>query len=388
MRNTDHSRYQGDRTTACARLGSRAARRSRGLLCAALLLAGVYFWPGAVKAADAAQVLPAEPVAALDMHPGAGVNVLPVKSALAEEMFQVMLVSRALTDLGYRVGPMKEVDYATAYLSISNGDATFLASNWAPLHDEFYARAGGDGKLYRKGVYSSNALQGYLIDKKTAEKYHIDNLAQLRDPKIAGLFDINGSGKANLAGCNPGWGCEQVIEHQLDAYGLRETVTHDQGSYSAIIADTLARYRQGKPILYYTWTPYWLSATLVPGRDVVFLQVPFSASSAAGPQIDTQLPDGSNYGFEPNHQHIVANLAWANANPAAATLFAVMQLPNADINAQNLRMNQGESKPADVARHVQKWIAGHQAAYDGWLRQARAAAAAAIAATAGARPVI
>jgi glycine betaine/proline transport system substrate-binding protein len=312
-------------------------------------------------------------VAANDL-PGKGVTVTPIKSSVAEETFQTLLVVHALKDLGYEVGPIKEVDYAAAHIAVGNGDATFIAANWQPLHDDYYARAGGDAKLYRQGVYSSNALQGYLIDKKTAEKYKITNIAQLREPKIAKLFDVNGDGKADLAGCNPGWGCEQAIEHQLDAYKLRATVTHNQGSYSAIMADALARYKQGEPILYYTWTPYWLSAVLVPGRDVVFLQVPFSAQAGPNGDVDTRLPDGSNYGFLPNNQHIVANRKWAEANPAAAKLFSVMQLPNADVNAENLRMSQGENKPADIERHTAGWIAAHRAVYDGWLQQARAAA--------------
>jgi glycine betaine/proline transport system substrate-binding protein len=44
-------------------------------------------------------------------------------------------------------------------------------------------------------------------------------------------FDADGDGKADLAGCIPGWGCERVIEHELTEYGLRDTVTHNQGEY-------------------------------------------------------------------------------------------------------------------------------------------------------------
>ncbi len=72
------------------------------------------------------------------------------------------------------------------------------------------------------------AAQGYLIDKKTADQYKITNIAQLKDPKIAKLFDTNGDGKADLTGCNPCWGCEGAINHQLAAYGLTNTVTHNQ----------------------------------------------------------------------------------------------------------------------------------------------------------------
>ncbi|PAS92853.1 MAG: glycine betaine ABC transporter substrate-binding protein [Candidatus Dactylopiibacterium carminicum] len=306
-------------------------------------------------------------------QPGKGVKVVPVKSSIAEETFQTLIVMQALKDLGYDVQPIKEIEYAAGHVAIANGDATFMATHWNPLHAEFYAKAGGDAKLYREGIYSAGALQGYLIDKATAEKYKITNVAQLKDPAIAKLFDTDGDGKADLAGCNPGWGCELAIEHHLDAYGLRDTVTHRQGSYAAIIADTIARYKQNQPILYYTWTPYWVSGVLVPGKDVVWLQVPFSAIKDK-PDADTALPDGVNYGFEANNQQIVANKAWADANPAAARLFAVIKLPNADINAQNMRMRQGENKQADIERHVAGWIRAYRKTYDGWLAEARAAA--------------
>ena len=306
--------------------------------------------------------------------PGKGVTVLPLKSSIAEETFQTLLVMKGLEQLGYDVQPIKEVEYPTAHIAIAQGDATFLADHWNPLHADYYKNAGGDAKLFRKGVYSGNAAQGYLIDKKTADAYKISNIAQLKDPKIAALFDTNGDGKADLTGCNPGWGCEAVIEHQLDAYGLRPTVTHNQGSYSALIADTITRFKAGKPVLYYTWTPYWVSNELKPGKDVVWLEVPFSSLPGEQKGSNTQLPNGKNYGFVVNSQQIVANKAWAEKNPAAARLFEVMRLPVADINAQNHLMSQGQNQAADIERHVNAWIKAHQKTFDGWLQQARAVA--------------
>ena len=306
--------------------------------------------------------------------PGKGVEVLPLKSSLAEETFQTTIVMKALEQLGYDVKPFKEVEYPTAHIAIGNGDATFLADHWNPLHADYYKNAGGDAKLYRKGVFSSNAAQGYLIDKKTADQYKITHIGQLKDPKIAKLFDSNGDGKADLTGCTPGWGCEAVIEHQLTAFDLRPTVTHQQGTYSALMADTITRYKAGKPIFYYTWTPYWVSNVLKPGKDVVWLEVPFSSLPGEQKDRDTKLPNGKNYGFVVNNQQIVANKAWTDKNPAAAKLFEVMQLPLADINAQNHLMSQGQAKPADIERHVSSWIQGHQKTFDGWLAQAKAAA--------------
>ncbi|MCP5197057.1 MAG: glycine betaine/L-proline ABC transporter substrate-binding protein ProX [Gammaproteobacteria bacterium] len=306
--------------------------------------------------------------------PGKGVAVQPLKSSIAEETFQTLLVMKALERLGYDVKPIKEVEYATAHVAIGNGDGTFLADHWDPLHVDFYTKAGGADKIYREGVYSPGALQGYLIDKKTADQYQITHIDQLKDPKLAKLFDTNGDGTADLAGCNPGWGCEKVIEHQLDAFKLRDTVTHNQGSYSAIIADTITRFKKGDPVLYYTWTPYWVSGVMVPGKDVVWLQVPFSSLPGERKEVDTRLPSGQNYGFEANNQRIIANLKFAQANPAAAKLFSIMKISANDISAQNLRMRDGEKSMADIERHTEAWIKGHQETFDGWIQEALKAA--------------
>lgn len=118
-----------------------------------------------------------------------------------------------------------------------------------------------------------------------------------------------------------------------------------------------------------------MSGVLEPGKDVTWLQVPFSSLPGERSAVDTALPDGSNYGFQANNQHIVANRKWAEANPAAARLFAVMELSGNDISLQNKRMRDGENKMSDIERHVDGWIAAYRATYDGWLKKARAAAA-------------
>ena len=307
--------------------------------------------------------------------PGKGITVQPLQSALAEETFQTLLVTKALQQLGYDVRPIKEVEYPMAHIAVATGDATFMANHWNPHHAEFYKAAGGDAKLSRKGVYAAGAAQGYMIDKKTADQYKITNLGQLTDPKLAKLFDTDGDGKANLVGPSAGWGGEAVVEHQLDTFKLRGTVNYTQGNYPALIADTLARYRQGKPVLFYAWTPYWLSNVLRSGQEVVWLEVPFSSMPGVQAGTDTKMPNGKNYGFPLNNEYIVANKTWVEQNPAAAKLFEVMQLPVADISTQNRLMQDGQNKAADIERHTNSWIKAHQKTFDSWIEQAKAAAA-------------
>ena len=306
--------------------------------------------------------------------PGKGVRVQPLQSALVEETFQTLLVSKALQQLGYDVRPIKEVEYPMAHIAVATGDATFIANHWNPHHAEFYKAAGGDAKLSRKGVYSAGAAQGYMIDKKTADKYKISSLGQLTDPELAKLFDTDGDGKANLVGPSAGWGGEAVVEHQLDTFKLRGTVNYTQGNYPALIANTLTRFKQGKPVLFYAWTPYWLSNVLRAGQEVVWLEVPFSAMPGVQAGTDTKLSNGKNYGFPINNEYIVANKSWVEANPAAAKLFEVMQIPIADISTQNRMVHDGQNKPADIERHTNDWIKAHQATFDSWIQQAKTAA--------------
>lgn len=305
--------------------------------------------------------------------PGEGVSVIPVQSAQDVESFQTELVMEGLRQLGYDVQPKAELEYATAHVAIANGDGTFMAVHWQPQHNYFFTNAGGDAKLSREGELSRYGLQGYLIDKATAEKYAITNIEQFKEPEIAALFDTNGDGKADLTGCTPGWPCERVIEHHLDVYGLKDAINHNQGSYEALMTEVFRRFQAGQPILYYTWTPNYVSAALVPGKDVVWLEVPFSAVPE-NEQADTTMPgNGKNYGFFANTQHIAANKVFVEQNPAAAHFFKSFFIPGNDINAQNYRMFKGERSEADITRHVRGWIQANQAKWDQWIAEAKQA---------------
>ena len=303
-----------------------------------------------------------------------GAKVTAVQTSIAEEGFQMRIASELVGMLGYEVEITNGVSYEVAYQTIANNanseDVYFMTSSWDPLHNSKVKGAGGEQKLARVGTYVSNCAQGYLIDKKTALQYNIKYINDLKDPKIAKLFDTNGDGKADLAGCDAGWGCEGVIEHQLDAYKLRDTITHNQGQYSAIITDTIASYKSGKPILYYTWTPYWVSGKLVPGKDTVFLQVTHSAHPITK---STKLSNGADYGFNVNSQKIVTNASTLKNHKDITKLFELMKLDVNDISGENMLMSKGENKDKDIQRHAKMWIQANKALVDGWIKEAKAA---------------
>ncbi len=302
--------------------------------------------------------------------PGDGKTVQPMSTGRADHYFQHFVVQIGLQRLGYQVNEHLEGQFPAMHLSIAQGDADYTAVHWDPLHQKFYDEAGGDAKLSRVGKLIEGAAQGYLIDKATAEKHDIDNLGQLKDPAIAAIFDSDGDGKANLTGCNPGWGCEGVIEHQLDAYDLRGTVNHNQGVYFALIADTITRYKAGESILYYTWSPLWVSSILKPGEDSVWLNVPFTALPGERGDADTSLPDGRNPGFTVNTIRVLANNEFLAENPAAKRFFELLAIPIGDVNSAILRQHDGETGLAEIRRHAEEWVAANSDRFDAWVTEA------------------
>lgn len=163
-----------------------------------------------------------------------------------------------------------------------------------------------------------------------------------------------------------------MINHQNKAFDLEKTVDVSHGNYSAMMADTIARFKEGKPVIYYTWTPYWVSDVLKPGKDVVWLQVPFSSLPGEQKDIDTKLQNGMNYGFPVNTMHIVANKAWQR-KPGGGETVLRDETALADINAQNAMMHEGKSSDANIQGHVDGWIKAHQQQFDGWVKEALAA---------------
>ena len=292
-------------------------------------------------------------------------------SSWVEEHFQTEIVKIGLEKLGYQVETPQEIEYPPIYISVANGDLDYSVVYYNPGHNEFFKNAGGETKLEGVGVLTPDGIQGYQIDKKTADKYKITNIEQLKDPKIAKLFDSDGDGKANLVGCNAGWACELVIDHHLDAYGLKNTVEHDRGQYTALLANSITRYKQGEPIIFYAYNPHWISAILKPDQDVVWLDVPFTSlpkEMEQSTEKDTTV-NGRNHGFPKTQQSILANKKFLDANPKAKRWFELVKIPAEDINQESLRIKDGENKPKDIQRHAQEWVVNNQELFDSWIEQ-------------------
>ena len=287
--------------------------------------------------------------------------------------FQAEVYRILLQRLGYRVEDPVTMDNPDFYRAAASGDVDMWANGWFPSHDLFIEPNVVEpvGKQVDDG-----ALQGYFVDRVTAEAHGITNLGDLADPRIAALFDVDGDGRADLVGCEAGWACAKIIDHHLGAYGLSATVEQVQGDYSPRIAETITRYHAGAPVLYYTWTPNWTVGELVPGRDVVWLETPFPSlppgqvsflDQTAIPGIPGCANDPCQVGWPPNDIRAVANSGFLEANPSVRRLLEQVVIPLDDISAQNALMVEDEGDPGDIRRHAREWVAANEAAVNRWI---------------------
>ena len=314
--------------------------------------------------------------------PGKGVTVNPARATWNTGFFQEALVRKGLEELGYNVKRAKDLQNPIFYQSVALGDVDYWTNGWFPNHNTqmpegFYKTADIYGYVVKAG-----GLQGYLVSKKEVEKFNIKSLDDFKRPEVKKAFDKNGDGKADLIACPPGWGCEKVITHHFAEYDLKDHINPIKASYSASIAEGLAQYNSGEPVFFYTWAPNWTIFKLMPGKDVMWINVPKivpnEAQAVAKDRMTVSgikgaVSDPVKLGFVVSDIQIVANKKFIKENPAAHMFFEKFTLPLSDINKQNTKMQDGEDSDRDIARHADEWIKNNQEKWNIWLDAARKA---------------
>ena len=332
-----------------------------------------------MAAATLAVAVPGEAKAVEE--PGKGRNVLLAKPTWDTGWFQVEVYKTLLEELGYKIRRTMTLDNPAFYQSVGQGDVDMWVNMWWPNH-ESYADAYQPGAKLVGYVAKGGALQGYLVSKDAAEKYNIKYLSDMTRPEVKEAFDSNGDGKADLVACPPGWGCENVIAHHMDAYNLKDHVNPIKANYAASMADALGKHKNGKPVFFYTWTPNWTVGLLKPGEDVVWIGVKETRhprglkpeDTTAQGLGDTCTIDPCNLGWGVSDLRPIANKKFLEENPAVEVLLEETGIPIEDIFAQNAKMFQGEDSREDLARHAREWIEANRDRVDTWLAKARAAA--------------
>jgi glycine betaine/proline transport system substrate-binding protein len=298
--------------------------------------------------------------------------------------FQAEVYRQLLDELGYAVTDPAEqtVDAATFYPVVARGELDLWANGWFPLHEPFLDRELVTGQTIEQSItpvgsqVPGGALQGFLVDRATADSLDLTSMDDFERPEVVETFDRDGNGLADLVGCNDGWGCQLAIDDHLQESAWGADVEQVTGDYPDLLDEVRARVSAGEPALFYTWTPNWTVAVLEPGADVVWLEAP----PLPDEQAPTEVADLAGCAASPpcqlgwpvNDIRAVANTDFLDANPPVGRLLEAVQLPLGDIAGQNARMEDAEDYTAgDLEADAAAWIEDNRARVDEWLATAR-----------------
>ena len=236
--------------------------------------------------------------------------------------FQAEVYKQALEKMGYKVTEPKTMKPSVFYVAAAAGDVDLWVNGWFGTHDGYIAETKGKVKAVGN-VMPKGGLQGYLIDKKTADKFKIKSVMDIK--KHAKQFDTNGDGKADMVACPPGWGCEKQITKHFAELGLGDFINPIQADYSASMADAIAKQKNGKSVLFYTWTPNWTVGALELGKDIVWIEVPYSQTKSV--KVPNATKSKINMGFGADDIRPAANVAFLKANPKIEKMLKKASIP-------------------------------------------------------------
>lgn len=269
---------------------------------------------------------------------------------------QAAIYAELISELGHEVTDpaASTLSPNSFYPALAAGQYDLWVNGWFPLHDIYLEGENVTGQAVDLPIepvgwqVADGATDGLMVDKASADSMGINSMDGVA--ANAGAFDNDGDGKADLIGCNAGWGCQTAINEQIadESWGAR--VEQISGNYDELVTGVIDKVNAGEPALFYAWTPNWTNTVLVSGDNAVWVQT------------------------NVNDIRAVANTDFLADNPDIRRLLEVVAIPLNDIAAQNARMAAAEEySEADVEADAEAWIAANRDKVDNWLELARAA---------------
>ncbi len=157
--------------------------------------------------------------------------------------------------------------------ALSNDDVQIVAEEWIN-RSEVWNKAAAAGTVRAVGNTFTGPAEGWAVPEYVVKGDPARNIrpaapdlasvGQLADPKYVALFkDPEQPTRGRFLNCPSGWTCEPENTSKLEAYSLLDRyVNFRPGTGPAMDADIVSAYLQGRPLLFYYWTPSAIAGRL------------------------------------------------------------------------------------------------------------------------------
>ena len=235
------------------------------------------------------------------------------------------------------------------FTALGKGDVDIFMDVWKTNNKEIWEKTSAAGAVELAVMYP-DATEGWYVprymiegDAKRGIKASAPDLKSVSDlTKYKAQFeDPEQPGMGRFLNCPIGWGCEQINNKKLEAYGLLENfVNFKPGSGAALFSAFTSAYKRGKGVVGYSWEPTWFMGLY----DMVKLEEPAC--------------DGSNEGacaFPKTAASTTASAKFVKEADALEEFFRNFKTNSAQVSEMlgYLQENEGSTRD-DVAIHFLK----------------------------------
>lgn len=302
--------------------------------------------------AGALQASAADLVVAMPNWPSGQASANIIKAAL-EKSLQVKV-------------DVQEMGTMIAFTGMDSGAVDVYPEVWQPNFDQLIQRFSTERGTVHLSSRNVAATQGLCVTQKTYDDFGIHDVADLKDPAKAKVFDTDGDGKGEMWIGARGWLSTDVERIHAKSYGYADTMTLLEMPEEVAMSAVDAAAATDKPIVFYCYSPHHvfelhqLKKLSEPPFDVakwnIVLQAddPMWLSKSDAP-----------VAWKPSSFSVAYATSLSKRLPQVAKFLDNIDFTADEVTAMSYAI---EVERQDPAKFAEQWVASHEDRVKAWLQ--------------------
>ncbi|ODT07944.1 MAG: amino acid-binding protein [Mesorhizobium sp. SCN 65-20] len=267
--------------------------------------------------------------------------------------------------LGIKVD-VQDMGTLIAFTGLDTGAVDVYPEVWRPNFDTLVQRYVTDKGTIHLSPRNVPATQGLCVTKKTYDEFGVRDVADLKDPAKAKVFDTDGDGKGEMWIGATGWLSTDVERVRAKSYGYDATMTLLEMPEEVGMSAVDAAAATDKPIVFYCYSPHHVfqlheikqlsEPAFDPAKWKIVLQAddPMWLSKSEAP-----------VAWKPSSFSVAYAAALQKRLPQVAKFLDNIDFSTDEVTAMSYALEVERQDPAEYAK---QWVSTHEDRIKAWLR--------------------
>lgn len=302
--------------------------------------------------AGALQASAADLVVAMPNWPSGQASANIIKAAL-EKSLQVKV-------------DVQEMGTMIAFTGLDAGTVDVYPEVWQPNFDKLIQKFSTERGTVHLSQRNVAATQGLCVTQKTYDDYGIHDVADLKDPAKAKVFDTDGDGKGEMWIGARGWLSTDVERIRAKSYGYADTMTLLEMPEEVAMSAVDAAAATDRPIIFYCYSPHHVFEL----HQIKQLTEP--AFDAAKWNVVLQADDpmwlsksDAPVAWKPSSFSVAYATTLSKRLPQVARFLDNIDFTADEVTAMSYAI---EVERQDPAKFAEQWVASHEDRVKAWLQ--------------------